>query len=100
MSTGQSFTQEDGHQLAADMMREIHDHWRAREEGVVDDAELAMLWRRDNGAIVKLYFETVGARGSEDLARGFYAVLTDFIGCCVDGSVVPPEFYEKEPTSS
>lgn len=80
----------DGHQLAADMIRELRAHWQAREEGVPDD-QIDALWQREDSRILRQYFEITGQPGNEAIARGFFAVLTDMLGN-VDGT--DPEFYE------
>ena len=89
------FQATDGHQLAIDMLREIHEQWLAREDGVPDD-QVGDLWRRDDSAVLRRYLKTVGASRSPALEAGFFAVLTDFIGGTLDGVVPELEFYEHD----
>lgn len=84
----------DGHQLAADMLREIQTHWEARQDGI-SDADLNGLWRRDDSEILRRYLNTVTSRNCPALEHGFFAVLTDFIGVSKD-STIEPKFYEKD----
>lgn len=90
------FTEQDGHQLAADMLREIRAHWDSRspEESVPDD-QLADLWKHDDSKILRKYLAAVRQRRSAELEHGFFAVLTDFIGCSGESSP-DPETYEAE----
>lgn len=86
-----NFSEADGYQLAADMLREIQEHWGAREDGV-PDKEIATLWKRDDSAILRRYLENVERSRSAALARGFFAVLTDYLG---SDSPTDAGFYEK-----
>lgn len=88
-----TLTEADGYQLAADMLRDLHEEWLSDEEFQQTEEEGA--WRLLRGDTVRRYMETVSNSGSQALERGFYAVLTDFIGSCVDGAVPDAEFYEK-----
>lgn len=88
------FTEADGHQLAADMLRELRVHYLAREEGVTTDAEIEALWHRDDSAILRRYLSTVRRRRSPALEKGFLAVLTDQLGAAQDGAI-DPDFYEE-----
>lgn len=87
-----NFTEADGHQIAADMLREIKQHWLTREDGVPDD-QVADLWRHDDSTILRRYLASVRRRCDRALERGFFAALTDYLG---SESPPDPEFYEAE----
>jgi hypothetical protein len=88
-----SFTREDGHQLAADMIREIREEWEEREEGVPEE-QITDLWRKDKSEVLRRYLATVRKSHSRALEHGFFAVLTDILGN--DDCVLDPEAYEAE----
>ena len=93
-SMADRFTEADGHQLAADMLRDVHDEWFNNEEyqAASPGAEWALL----KGEVLCRYLDTVRNSQSATLERGFYSVLTDYIGSCMDGVVPDADFYEKE----
>lgn len=88
-----TFTEEDGHQLAVDMLRDVRDEWFNNEEFQKCDSRTDFLLLK--GVALSRYLETIITADSPALQRGFYAVLTDYIGCCMDGSIPYPERYEK-----
>ena len=90
-----NFTEADGHQLAADMLREIHAHWLARQQDVPDE-QIRDLWRRDDSSILRRYLATVIEPRSAELEQGFFAVLTDYIGSAPEGTP-DPDCYEPKP---
>jgi hypothetical protein len=94
----EDFTEADGHQLLADMLREIHEDWLAQDEArtaELDDDTLGD-WRKLDVAVLRRYIETVRRKRSTALARGFYAALYEFIGQALDGVVLDSEAFEEE----
>lgn len=90
---GLAFSAADGHQLAADMLRDVYAGWQAHEKGIPDEL-LATHWRHADSAVLRRYLDTVKAKGCAELERGFYAVITHFIGCSVSGVVPSPEVFD------
>lgn len=94
------FTEEDGHQLAVDMLREIQAYWDEYFRLTWDAAERkgrepgAGAWRNLNADILGRYLATVQAHGSRELERGFFAVLNDYLGSAREGCV-DLDAYEK-----
>jgi hypothetical protein len=89
----QQFTEADGHQLAADMLREVHDEWLT-DPWQADDGIAG--WRKAAPVVLPRYLMKVREASSPELERGFFAVLTDFIGGSLDGVVPEAQFYERE----
>lgn len=76
------------------MLRAIHNEWTNNEkfqESQRDD-NFALL----SGDAVRRFLEVVRTSGNPALERGFYSVLTDYIGSCVDGMVPSPTHYEQQ----
>ena len=87
--------EDDGYELAADLLREIEGHWNSRSDGV-DDEELDDLWKHEESAILRRYLQMVGERHCPALEKGFFAVLTDFIGSALGGGVREVESYRRD----
>ncbi len=90
-SGGDHFTEEDGHQLAADMLRELETHYHERGTLIEAwpesmDSEIGDFWKKDKSEILRRYLATMGAKGSPALEHGFFAVLTDVLASQCDGS--------------
>lgn len=84
------FTEADGHQLAVDLLREVGHEWSTFEDSTSD------AWKRQQVQVVARYLATLREHSSPELERGFCAVLTDYLGACVNGGVPDPEYYERE----
>jgi hypothetical protein len=94
----ENFTEADGHQLAADMLREVREEYFARERDDMTDAEISALWHTAEPEALARYMNTVRNSGSAALERGFYQVLTDVLG---NDDVSPePDFYERSTEAS
>lgn len=87
------FTEADGYRLAADLLRDVREHYLAREKGLSVE-QVEGLWKQDNSDVIRRYLTVLSTKKSPALERGFFAVLTDFIGSAADGAVCDPEFYQ------
>lgn len=88
-SSKPQFTEADGRQLAVDMLREIGDWWFNVSESMSEaqgekDAMVPFL-RRDP-RILRRYIRTVEAKRSAALSRGFFTVVTEYIGGAIHGA--------------
>lgn len=92
-----AFTEADGRQLAADMLREIGARWLEGQGGLdANDRSInEQIINREPGAL-RRYLATVRDSGSEALERGFLCVLTDFIGSSVTEGVPDVALYEED----
>lgn len=88
---GQAFTERDGRELAVALFHEIE----------ASDCETAAINAeyRDEGKpqdnTVLRYLAVLREANSRELEAGFAAVLTDFVACCLDGSVPDAAYYER-----
>lgn len=95
-------TEADGHQLLADMLREVSDEWLKYWDGQPEDSggnTWSDGWHMLKGEVLQRYFKLVSESHSPELRRGFFAALTDFLGQASNGGVNDPEFYEKTPSA-
>lgn len=102
MADLRGFTEEDGHQLAADLIRALEEQVAIGEEAAVaaapnDEAAseaVCAAWRNnvDGIKILRRHLATVRKARSPELERGFLAVLVDKIGAECPADV---EFYER-----
>lgn len=99
------FTEEDGHQLAVDLVREVEAHITHRRDHLrdVSDAEFERtydsgeVWRNDESVVLRRYLATVRESGSAALEKGFLAVLTSHLGSGgVEGGPFGLESYEPK----
>ena len=84
------FTEEDGHELAAYMMRDLAADYDSREDALdatpddMPEHEFSALceqnWKGNKSEIMLRYLAKVEAQGSQALKHGFFAALTDALG--------------------
>ncbi len=86
-----TFSEADGHQLAADLLREMGADYARRadamEAGAPDglsEEKFTLLckkfWSKHRSPILRRYLSMVSDRNSPELSHGFYAVLSDILG--------------------
>lgn len=97
-----NFTEADGRQLAADMLRDIHQRYGENEERIVasfGDQEPPRMWPLlldQEPDVLRRYLGTVRRAKSRNLERGFLCAVSHFIACSIDGGDPDPEEYDMD----
>jgi len=91
-----ALTEADGRQLAADLIRELGEHWKAIDLEAVPDDRIKETMLGMEPVILRRYLAVVQKRKNAALQRGFLSALSDFVGSCVDGGVPDASYYEGE----